>query len=265
MITTNYIEDRRLSAIADKADKTYVDEQIANLVDSAPDTMNTLGELAIALKDNQDVVNVLDQAITNKADKTYVDELIANIPVESDIFIVDCPDGSRLSHTFEQIMHAINSDKAVYASIYGATLATLTYVAEDGSFIEFNAAGCKVAEDQTTESWIDGIIINSDNTFNVKHVDLLTRHNSEIVGPGGETDIVAVINHLVENKADKSEVPSIDGLVTETWVAEYVNDAIKDLGPAEVLPGEAVTTEYVYMYDGSYLIQLNQDTLPLFA
>ena len=68
LVTTNYVEDIRLSAIDSKIDKTYVDEQIANLVDSAPDTMNTLGELAIALKDNQDVVAVLDQAITNKVD-----------------------------------------------------------------------------------------------------------------------------------------------------------------------------------------------------
>lgn len=68
LVTTNYIEDIRLSAIDSKIDKTYVDEQIANLVDSAPDTMNTLGELAIALKDNQDVVTILDQAITNKVD-----------------------------------------------------------------------------------------------------------------------------------------------------------------------------------------------------
>ena len=74
LLSTNYVEDQRLGTIANKADKTYVDEQIANLVDSAPDTMNTLGELAAALKDNQDVVDVLDQAITNKSNITYVDE-----------------------------------------------------------------------------------------------------------------------------------------------------------------------------------------------
>jgi hypothetical protein len=101
LITTNYIEDRRLSTIADKADKNYVDEKIAGLVDSAPETMNTIGALATALQENQEVVDILNAAITNKADKTYVDELIANIPTEADIFIVSCPDGSVISHTFE--------------------------------------------------------------------------------------------------------------------------------------------------------------------
>jgi hypothetical protein len=101
LITTNYIEDRRLSTIADKADKNYVDEKITGLVDSAPETMNTIGALATALQENQEVVDILNAAITNKADKTYVDELIANIPIEADIFIVSCPDGSVISHTFE--------------------------------------------------------------------------------------------------------------------------------------------------------------------
>jgi hypothetical protein len=71
------------------------------LVGSAPETLNTLDKLAVALQDNEDVVEVLNQAITDKADKTYVDELITNIPAESDVVIISCPDGSVISHTFE--------------------------------------------------------------------------------------------------------------------------------------------------------------------
>lgn len=47
--------------------KAYSDTKIAALVDSAPDTLDTLGELAVALEENQDVVAVLDAAITTKA------------------------------------------------------------------------------------------------------------------------------------------------------------------------------------------------------
>jgi hypothetical protein len=67
LITTNYVEDRRLSTIADKAEKSYVDDQIANLVNSAPETLDTLGELATAFQENEEVVNVINQAITEKA------------------------------------------------------------------------------------------------------------------------------------------------------------------------------------------------------
>ena len=167
-LTTNYIEDRRLSEIANKADKTYVDEQITGLVDSAPDTLNTIGELATALQENKEVVDILNEAIVVKADKIYVDELIADIPTESNIFMVNCPDGSTISHTFEQIKEAFNGGKIVYAYVYGVNIIPLTYIADDESFMEFNSI-----RSQDTTTWIDGLIINNDNSFMVKHEDLL--------------------------------------------------------------------------------------------
>lgn len=44
----------------------YVDNEVAALVNSAPETLDTLGELAAALQENEEVVNVLDKAITTK-------------------------------------------------------------------------------------------------------------------------------------------------------------------------------------------------------
>ncbi len=67
LISTNYVEDKRLSSIANKADVTYVDTKVSELVNSAPETLDTLGELAIALQENEEVVDVLNQAIGEKA------------------------------------------------------------------------------------------------------------------------------------------------------------------------------------------------------
>ena len=212
LITTNYIEDKRLGSISTKADKTYVDEAVAGLVDSAPETLNTLGELATALQENQDVVDVLNSAITNKADKTYVDELVANIPTESDVFVVDCPDGSVISHTFEQIMEAVNQGKAVYASLYGTVYAPLVYIAEDGSYIEFNNINSEVNEDQQSYAWSEGLRVYNDNTFITKSLDLLTLVHNDIQTQDGEKNIVTVINRLIEksedidNKQDKNVI-----------------------------------------------------------
>lgn len=50
----------------------YTDNKIAELIDSAPDTMNTLGELATAIQDNTDVVGILNEAIGNKANKDEI-------------------------------------------------------------------------------------------------------------------------------------------------------------------------------------------------
>lgn len=61
------------------ASKKYVDTAIANLVNSAPETLDTLGEIAAALEENEDVVEALNNSISNKADKSYVDEVIASL------------------------------------------------------------------------------------------------------------------------------------------------------------------------------------------
>lgn len=49
-----------------------VENAITSLVDSAPETLDTLGELATALNNNSDVITVLNDAITNKSDKTHL-------------------------------------------------------------------------------------------------------------------------------------------------------------------------------------------------
>ena len=55
------------------ASEAYVQTEVANLVNSAPETLDTLGEVAKAIKDNETVVEALNAAIGNKADITYVD------------------------------------------------------------------------------------------------------------------------------------------------------------------------------------------------
>lgn len=210
LLTTNYQEDKRLNEISNKADKTYVDNKITELVNSAPETLDTLGELAAAFSDNNEIVTILNEAITVKADKTYVDELIANIPTESDVFIVECPDGTTLSHTFEQIMDAVNNSKAVYVSLYGSVFMPLTYIAEDESFVEFHSVGLELNEDQFSLAWVEGLKVNSDNTFTMKYDDLLSRRNIEIEGPEGEKDIIRVINYLVE-KSENTATNLLNG------------------------------------------------------
>ena len=44
----------------------YTDTEVANLVNSAPETLDTLGELAIAMQENEDVVEILNDAIATK-------------------------------------------------------------------------------------------------------------------------------------------------------------------------------------------------------
>ena len=48
----------------------YTDQKVADLVDSAPETLNTLKEVADALEQNQDVTDALNEAIGKKANQT---------------------------------------------------------------------------------------------------------------------------------------------------------------------------------------------------
>lgn len=50
--------------------KQYTDTEVAALVNSAPETLDTLGELAIALQENKSVTETLDAAITTKANQS---------------------------------------------------------------------------------------------------------------------------------------------------------------------------------------------------
>lgn len=56
----------------------YTDQKIAELINGAPETLDTLGEIAQAMKDNEDVVEALDQAIGSKASQAEVDGHIGN-------------------------------------------------------------------------------------------------------------------------------------------------------------------------------------------
>lgn len=55
--------------------KEYTNTSIANLINSAPETLDTLGELAAAMEENDGVINALNQAIANKADNSTVTQL----------------------------------------------------------------------------------------------------------------------------------------------------------------------------------------------
>ena len=57
--------------LAKKADIEYVDQKVADLVDSAPEALNTLNELAVALNNHEDAYDALLETVGNKADKEH--------------------------------------------------------------------------------------------------------------------------------------------------------------------------------------------------
>ena len=69
-----------LNYIVDNAAlKRYVDTEIASLVNAAPETLDTLGEVAAAIAENEEVVEALNAAIGNKLDTEVYQEKILEI------------------------------------------------------------------------------------------------------------------------------------------------------------------------------------------
>ena len=58
--------------------KSYTDQEIAELINSAPTTLDTLGEIATAMQENADVVEALEKAIGTKADASTLTSHINN-------------------------------------------------------------------------------------------------------------------------------------------------------------------------------------------
>lgn len=57
------------AAAAEKNSKDYTDSEILNLINGAPETLDTLKELAEAIEENEEITNALNAAIGNKIDK----------------------------------------------------------------------------------------------------------------------------------------------------------------------------------------------------
>jgi hypothetical protein len=65
-ITSTY-ETKTAAATKLEEAKTYTDTAISNLINGAPTTLDTLGEIATAMENNADVVDALEDAIGTKA------------------------------------------------------------------------------------------------------------------------------------------------------------------------------------------------------
>ena len=101
-----YANDTTIVPMAEKflpstvVSQTYVDTSVANLVNAAPETLDTLGELATAFQENKEVVDALDSAITTKQDK-ITDALILTDAVTGSQYKVQIQNGQLVSFPVE--------------------------------------------------------------------------------------------------------------------------------------------------------------------
>lgn len=84
--------------------KDYIDEKISDLVNSAPETLDTLGEIASALEENEDVISALNIVVSNKVDKVAGKGLSTNDFTNEDKTNLEENSLARHSHTNKSIL-----------------------------------------------------------------------------------------------------------------------------------------------------------------
>ena len=82
--------------------KDYVDDEVAALVNSAPETLDTLGELATAFEENAEVVDALNSSIANKQDKVS-DTLILTDTITGVNYKIQIQNGQLVSIPMSEV------------------------------------------------------------------------------------------------------------------------------------------------------------------
>lgn len=111
------------------ATDTSVDTKIANLVDSAPEALNTLGELATALNEHEDAYDALLETVGKKVDKTTTvngHALSSNVTVtKSDIGLGNVDNTADANKNVKYATSAGSADTATNVASQGVASANV--------------------------------------------------------------------------------------------------------------------------------------------
>jgi hypothetical protein len=135
--------------------KGYVDNEISGLIDSAPDTLNTLNEIANALGDDPNLATTLTNTITtaNTTMKSYVDGQIsaANTAVNSFSTIAILGQSNVVATSGSDALTLIAGTGIAITSNAEIDTLTIATVSSDGAFASDNNFGLVTDETAVTE------------------------------------------------------------------------------------------------------------------
>jgi hypothetical protein len=141
------------AAAAQLAAEGYADTAIANLVDSAPATLDTLNELAAALQDNPDIIGDLQTIAAGKQDTLTAG---ANIDITGATISVTGLDAADISDFNTAALAATAAAYDMYGAAAAAQLAAENYA--DGLAINYDAAGSASTAQTNAETFTTNAI-----------------------------------------------------------------------------------------------------------
>ena len=209
------------------ATQTYVDTQVANLVDSAPSTLDTLNELSTALNNDANFANTVTASIASKADSTTVTNLQNTLTAElgtkaatADLATVSTT-GAYSDLLSKPTTVSTFSNDAGY-------ITPSTLVTDFGLLTDPQVAG--------QGSNVNATIINV-SSFNNDSEYLVASDLSTVATSGSYNDLTnkpalfsgsyndltnkpALFSGSYNDLTNKPTIPSVDGFATQAWVID---------------------------------------------
>lgn len=103
--STNAEVDSKISTGVGQV-KTYAEQTIKGIIGAAPDTLDTIGELADAVTKNKDGVQAINDGITKKADKTE----LANYESKAEVISQTDYEAKKAAGTLEDKFYIVTDD-----------------------------------------------------------------------------------------------------------------------------------------------------------
>ena len=185
------------TANLEAATKQYVDNTVANIIDSAPGALDTLNELAAALGDDPNFATTITNQLAGKADanNTYtiseVDALVANVVSNSQTIIYDnsVSNTTLVANNIQDAITELDTKVEGKLDIAGGTMT--------GDLI---LAGDPTANLQaTTKQYVDSLVANA--VVNVEsNTVVFDNSNTTIIA----NTVQAALEELALNKVEKS-------------------------------------------------------------
>ena len=103
--STNAEVDKKISTGVGQA-KTYAEQTIKGIIGAAPETLDTIAELADAVTENKDGVQAINDGITKKADKTE----LANYESKAEVISQTDYEAKKAAGTLEDKFYIVTDD-----------------------------------------------------------------------------------------------------------------------------------------------------------
>lgn len=157
------------------ATTAFVQTAVSNLVNSAPETLDTLGEIADALKDNADIVDVLNESIATKANASDLTSHTSNTT-------------AHITATERTNWNDANSKKHTHSNKSILDNTTASYTTSDKTKLDGIATGAEVNQNAFSNVVVGSTTISADSK-----TDSLTLAGSNVtLTPDATNDKVTI-------------------------------------------------------------------------